>query len=307
MQVGLKPWYPWPLSRWRWWTEPVPAERLAALRIGLAAVLLLDLLTTYLPGLHDFFGPGSLGGPEVFPERASAGLWQWSLLAGVESPWVLDAAFGLWVLAAITLLLGLGSRPSALVAWLLSLSFDHLNPEIVNAGDSLRGIILFYLMLTPCGAAWSLDAWLRGRRHPGSRGQGIFIYPWALRLLFVQMVWIYFSNGLHKVAGIDWLVGTSLYYVLADLTLARWSYAAWPIPFFLTRLLSWAVLAWELLFPLLVLQRTARRLALGFGVAFHLGIWVSMELGGFPLYMLCLYLPLVPWERWRASGAKAGS
>src|SRR5581483_5576329 len=34
--AGLRPWYPWPLSRWRWWTEPVPAERLAALRIGLA-------------------------------------------------------------------------------------------------------------------------------------------------------------------------------------------------------------------------------------------------------------------------------
>src|SRR5205823_3952047 len=32
--VGLKPWFPWPLSRWRWLNEPVRAERLAALRIG---------------------------------------------------------------------------------------------------------------------------------------------------------------------------------------------------------------------------------------------------------------------------------
>ena len=35
-----------------------------------------------------------------------------------------------------------------------------------------------------------------------------------------------------------------------------------------------------------------------FGVAFHLGIFLSLELGGFGPYMICLYLPLVPWERW---------
>ena len=35
--VGVDPWLPWPLSAWRWWTEPVAAERLAALRIGLAS------------------------------------------------------------------------------------------------------------------------------------------------------------------------------------------------------------------------------------------------------------------------------
>jgi hypothetical protein len=32
-------------------------------------------------------------------------------------------------------------------------------------------------------------------------------------------------------------------------------------------------------------------------VAFHLGIGLFIELWVFPLYMLCLYLPLLPWER----------
>src|SRR5438876_306784 len=43
--VGLKPWLPWPFSRWRWWTEPVRAERLAALRI-VATMLVLPGLWT---------------------------------------------------------------------------------------------------------------------------------------------------------------------------------------------------------------------------------------------------------------------
>jgi hypothetical protein len=49
-----------------------------------------------------------------------------------------------------------------------------------------------------------------------------------------------------------------------------------------------------------VLFRWAREIFLVFGALFHVGILVSMEIGGFGLYMLCLYLPLIPWERLRS-------
>jgi hypothetical protein len=296
--IGLEPRFPWPLGSWRWWTAPVRAERLAALRIGLAGALLVDQLTTYLPGLHLFFGAGSLGGPEVLPDARQPAGWGWSLLAGVESPVVFDGALAVWILATVLLLVGLAARPAAAVVWVLSSSFARINPEIDNAGDTVRGIILFYLMLAPCGAVWSLDAWWRHRRRPAATAlQATLVHPWPLRLLFVQMMWIYFSNGLHKLAGMDWLEGVSLYYALADLTLARWSYASWPMPFLVTRLLSWLVLSWEVFFPVLVLQRRVRIVALCFGLAFHLGIWACLEIGSFAPYMLCLYLPLVPWEK----------
>ena len=48
-----------------------------------------------------------------------------------------------------------------------------------------------------------------------------------------------------------------------------------------------------------VLLRWTREIFLAFGVAFHLGIFINMELGGFAPYVLCLYLPLLPWERFR--------
>ena len=57
------------------------------------------------------------------------------------------------------------------------------------------------------------------------------------------------------------------------------------------------VLAWEIGFPLLVLLPSTRTLTLVFGVLMHIGIGLSIELAMFPLIMLCLYLPLVPWER----------
>ena len=69
-----------------------------------------------------------------------------------------------------------------------------------------------------------------------------------------------------------------------------------PLPFWMTRIMSWSVLSWEVLFPFLVIFKWPRRLALVLGVMFHLGIMASMELGPFVPYALCMYLPLIPLE-----------
>jgi uncharacterized membrane protein YphA (DoxX/SURF4 family) len=296
--VGWQPWLPWPLSRSRWWTEPVPAERLAAVRIGLAGFLLLDILLTYWPQIGDFFGRDSLGSPEVFAFYRSPPHWHWSILGGIEDVRILRAAAGLWAVATFSLMIGFFTRTSAVITWVLSTSFASLNSCIDNAGDEIRGIILFYLMVSPCGAAWSIDRWRRRRAAQSSApGAPVFIHPWPLRLLMVQMVFIYFSNGVFKLTGKTWGAGDSLYYVLSDLTLARWSYAQVTVPYWITKLLTWFVLGWEAGFPLWVALPWTRKAALWFGVAFHLGIGISMELGFFVPYALCFYLPLVPWER----------
>jgi hypothetical protein len=112
------------------------------------------------------------------------------------------------------------------------------------------------------------------------------------------MVFIYFCNGLCKVVSPEWTGGVSLYYAWCDLTLTRFSFAQLPVPDALIRPLTWAVLAWEVAFPLLVLLKWTRVPALLLGVAFHLGIFATLELGGFAPYMLALYPPLLPWERW---------
>jgi hypothetical protein len=303
--VGLRPWFPWPLSRWRWLTQPVPAERLAALRIGLAAVLLHDLFTTYVGHVGEYFAPDSLGGRVLFAYNLNTKqpwkwtfheVWNWSLLGAADEAVLQWAMLG-FVAATFCLMIGFLTRVSAAFAWALSLSFANLNGYIDNAGDQVRGIILFYLMLCPAGAVWSVDAWLRHRRAGSS--PRVKVYPWVLRLLFLQLVLIYFLNGLSKVVHEDWRDGRSLYFVLTDLSLSRLSYAQFPVPFLATRLMTWAVLVWEAGFPLWVALPWTRKPALWMGVAFHLGIYLSMEIGFFVPYMLTLYLPLLPWERWR--------
>ena len=51
--VGTEPWLPERLRRIAWLTEPVPAVRLAALRIGTGLALLGDVLVTYVPHMED--------------------------------------------------------------------------------------------------------------------------------------------------------------------------------------------------------------------------------------------------------------
>ena len=108
--VGLRPWLPWPLCDSPWWTQPVRAERLAALRIGVAIMLLVDIFALYLPHAAAFFGRDSLGSPEVFAEAASS--IRWSILRGIESPAAVTGVFIVWAVAAAFLLVGVLPRLS---------------------------------------------------------------------------------------------------------------------------------------------------------------------------------------------------
>jgi hypothetical protein len=310
--VGINPWLPWPLCDWPWWTESIRGERLAALRIGVAAVLLFDVLWNYLPLADDFFGRGSLGSPEIFAGNRAVS-FRWSLLAGdPDRSWLLLALVG-WAVAAAFLLFGLLPRLSAIVAWALSISFINLNFYIHNSGDNVRTIALFYLMLCPCAAVWrvrgagpSLETPHAPRPTP--HAGPVYVPAWPVRLLFVQLVLIYFVNGIYKVAGADWRDGSVMHYVLGNVAWTRFSYAQLPLPYPVIQLLTWTTLIFELFFPLLVVLRWTRIPVLWLGVSFHVGTAVLLQLCGFPLYMMCLYLPLVPWERfadgWRGSVAR---
>jgi Vitamin K-dependent gamma-carboxylase len=292
--VGLRPWLPWPFCDWPWWTEPVRAERLAAFRIGVAVVLLVDVFTLYLPHAGVFFGRNSLGSPEVFVRPTAP--FRWSALRGVESPEILDAFLVTWAVAAAFLLVGVLPRPSALVAWALSVSFMGINGYLHNSGDNVRTIELFYLMLCPCAAVWSLS----GRKASSPEGQNspVYVHAWPLRLLFVQLMIMYFFNGVYKLLGSHWREGDVMHYVLCNIGWTRFSYAQLPLPFPIIQLFTWTTLIWELSFPFLVMIPRVRVLILWIGIGFHLGTLVMLQLCAFPMYMMCMYLPLVPWEKY---------
>jgi hypothetical protein len=298
---GVLPRLPAWLANSRWWTQPIRAERLAALRIGVGLVLLLDVLGTYVPRYADFFGRNSLTAPGTATQTASWFEWHRLALDQISSPGVWAALFVAWAASALFLALGLAARLAAAVAWFFSASLMTLNPALHNGGDQVRTILLFFLILCPCGAVWSVDAW---QRRSGAAGphRPVFVHPWPLRLLFLQLVTIYFMNGMFKLLGAHWRNGQALSYLLGDVGWTRWSFAGWPLPEGLLSLMTWTVLAWEIGFPIFMLMPALRKPALLMGILFHVGTGLTMRLGPFPLYMLCMYLPLVQWETWTGAG-----
>jgi len=297
VEVGLRPWLPGALGRMRWLTGTVPAERLAALRIGTALVLLLDTLGTYLPDFQALYGPGSFSDPDVFAERFAAPHWCWSVLRVLPADWGPWAAFGVWVAAAVALLVGYRPQLAAAVAWALAVSFWNSNYYAHNGGDRLRHFLLLVLALSPCGAAWSVR---RPRGLPA--GRPVEVPAWPVTLALTQLCVMYFFNGINKLPWPAWRDGSMMAYTANDLAWSRWSMAGWPIPFVAGQVLTWGTLVWEAGFPILLLTPGTRRLALGLGVFFHVLTGLHLEIGTFALYSLCLYLPLVPWERLRRGG-----
>ncbi len=300
--VGTKPRLFGSLARSPWWSKPIRAERTAAFRIGIGLALLVDIFWFYLPSMHDFFGANSLGSPEIFAGRL-ADLWRWSLLGGVADLALLRAALFVWAAAALLLTLGVYPRVCAAIAWMLAVSVQNVNFYLHNSGDNVRNIALFYLMFAPCGAAWSLDCVWRRMRSGETRPA--FIYPWPVRLLTVQLATIYFVNGAYKFAGGDWRNGQVMHDVLGNIAWTRFPTDGLPIPEFAVVAMTWTTLFWELGFPLLMLVPRLRPPTLLIGVGFHLGTMVLFQIAMFPIYMLCLYLPLVPWEAFdcRVGGA----
>jgi hypothetical protein len=74
--------------------------------------------------------------------------------------------FGVAALAALGLLVGYRTRLMTIVVWVLLLSLHMRNPLVNGAESPMLRMLLFWGMLLPLGAYWSVD---RAKR-PRSRG-----------------------------------------------------------------------------------------------------------------------------------------
>ena len=150
----------------------------------------------------------------------------------------------------------------------------------------------------------------RDASPPGGQGC-VQIAPQSItpvRLMQMQVVLIYMNSGLWKLGGPTWRDGSTIHYVLNLNTYQRFP---GTLPVALDPLLTlgtYLTLFWELTFGFMLLNRWTRRVALLFGVALHVGLWVSMELGTFSWVILASYIAFVDpqtvsnlWARLRFS------
>lgn len=214
--------------------------------------------------------------------------WRWSgfSLFAIDptSELILGLHFWLFLLASLLFLFGLFARPAAFVIFALSVSMEHRNPFIVNSGDRLFLILAFYAMLMPLSHQWSVASWwrrLKGRPAPAAAA------IWGLRLVGLQISYVYFSTGFSKLRQERWIEGRALRDVLASPLYGEWpAYIDfWPFIYALT----WGTIVFELLFPALVWLKRYRPYCIAAGVAFHAGIDLLMTIPMFSAVMIVSY------------------
>jgi hypothetical protein len=144
------------------------------------------------------------------------------------------------------------------------------------------------MMLAPCGAAFSLDA----RREAHRRGTVAepLIYPWAQRLMQLQLCLIYFVTAFLKCGGQTWASGTALHYVVFNHEVGQFNLewlGGYPL---VLNLMAYSALVLEFALAFLLWFRPTRRWVAILGVGLHAGIVPMVNVPLFGEQMTALYL-----------------
>lgn len=217
------------------------------------------------------------------------------------SPQVLGALETVWRIALALSAIGLFSRVSMMIAFVLSAYLFGLPHNFGQTYhfDALLVIVMGVLACSNAGDAYSVDGWLKRPRDQQPSSE----YTWPVRMIWVAMALVFLAAGLAKVRynGLEWVTSTNMQILL---TRAMYHVSdADP----LTRMGLWiaqrhwlssafalGALVIELGFVTALFSRTARIIFVPAAFAMLIGIRLLMgpTFGGF----LIANVFWIPWE-----------
>ena len=275
-----------PIRAWNnFFFRPTSARPLGAIRILFGLLALANLAFSAVDLEYWYTDAGLFRGDESW---VIAGPFQFSPLHFFQDPASVRIAFLLTATAAFFFTIGWRTRLMSILFYMGMLSIHNRNLASSSGADVLLLTFAFNLMLCPCGAAYSVDAWLESRKR-GTLAEPL-ILPWGLRLIQIQISVVYAFAGLLKVGGNLWLNGTALHYVLNNTEVGRFDISfltRYPI---LINLMTYSAVAMELSLAFLIWFRAARPLVLFLGLMLHTGILVTINIPIFGELMWVGYL-----------------
>jgi Vitamin K-dependent gamma-carboxylase len=217
---------------------------------------------------------------------------------------VLTVAWVVLLSAGCLLLLGLLSRPAAIVAWFVHLCAAESGGLLAYGADNFMTTALFYLMLSPLPDRYSFDHWVVKTKSKNPQALGF----WR-RVLQVHLCFVYFTGGLAKFLGNGWWDGSNLWrslirspfnLVSPDL-LIQFKYV---LP-----LLGIAICLLEVSYSVFIWLKKTRRIWLACILAMHAAIGIMMGLYLFALVMVVMNLAAfgVPGTSSRAQETSGGT
>ena len=270
---------------------------LALFRIFFAVILLVDFLCTRLPWFTLFYtSKGLLPHTELFSHggfwSSSSSLNFISFSSGFQI-----ALFSLAILFFLMLLVGYKTRWAVLGSWLLLVSFQSRNFLIINAGDTLLCLMLFWSLYLPLGKYYSVDSALQKNKKSASYIVSVNSFAFILQVLMV-----YYFTSLLKTHDI-WKTGQAVYYALM-LDNFRTVYGDILLQYpNLMRILSYItyhVIESYILFAFILLGFFWRlRIAIILMMCgFHISLGIFLHLGLFSWICIACWLAFLPSEFW---------
>lgn len=270
----------------------IDSRALAAFRIGLGCVLVLDLLLR-LRNLRTFYTDAGVLPVSRLAEQSPL-LARFSLHAQSGDAWFQALLFAISGTVALALVVGYKTRLATALSLGLLFSLHARNPHVLSGGDALLQHLLAWSLVLPLGGRWSVDA---RQREPAQER----IVSMATAGLLVQVVLVYATNAILKTRSEQWLSGDATATVLS---LDRFTIFLGPllreVPLVLD-VAHWVWLTLLLASPLLVVATGRNRAVLvGAFAAIHTGMLLTLYLGIFPVVCLVALIPFLPAEVWNA-------
>ncbi len=274
----------------------VDLRSLAAFRVGLALMTIVDLAMR-AEDLGAHYADGGILPRAALLERFG-NVYHVSAHLMNGSAAFQGLLFAVQALVAAALLVGHRTKLATILTWFLTISLHARNPAVLQAGDVLLRLLLFWAMFLPLGARWSLDARRRGAFREGAN---TYVSA-ATAALLLQVAFVYWFTVQLK-SGAEWYPDlTAVYYALhIDILATRfgvWIRQFGPLLTFFTG----ASLVLEALTPFLFFSpfksSWTRVLAILVLVGMHASFMTFLELGNFAWIDFISVLPLIPGPIW---------
>ncbi len=279
---------------------------LALFRILLGLLLLVDLAMR-AADLRVFYSDAGVLPRIDLLDRLATGVTPWSVsLHMMSGLWGVQLLlFAIAAFCAVCLLIGHRTRLFTVLSWFLLMSLHSRNPTILNAGDVLFRMLMFWSMFLPLGARCSVDAAMKEPQEsdPAARNDRTWSVPafcfmaqisivyWATALLKTHPIWTEDRSAVWHALKLD-------YMALPLATLMR----EWPQG--LLELMTRGTLFLEVAAPLLlwvpVFVGPLRLTACALMVAMHATFAATLQLGLFSYVCGAMWLALLPpsvWDR----------
>ncbi len=281
----------------RFFFAPVPVINIAIYRI-LVGLLVLNYGALLAPDFLVWFG--EKGPLPLAASRLISGGHGWVnvfLLLPKGDAWVWGF-FWFFMAAAACLTLGFMTRVSSCLVFICIASLHHRNAMIPNSGDYFLRLAAFFMMFSQAGAGFSVDRLIRVARGM-ELGPPKPSAPWAMRMIQLQLCFLYVAAFLWKIRGEMWLHGVAVYYPARLQEFYRF-----PVPYIFEHMWTikfwtWGTLLTEFSLGTLVWIKELKYWVLLAGVLLHGGIAYSMNIPMFAQIMISTYLLWVEPEHLR--------